>query len=204
MRPEARLITVEVDAADVERRLVAGELVCPACGGMLTPWGWARPRGLRGMEGTRLDVRPRRSRCSVCQVTHVLLPVSGLSRRADTAGVIGTGLEMKAAGAGHRRIAEWLGRPYSTVRGWLRAFAVRAAGVAGLFTSHLVALADDPSLVLPASAPSVFGDAVAAVIGAAMAVRDRFSVVTAPIWEVASAISRGLLLAPGWPPTTRR
>ncbi|MCX4515996.1 hypothetical protein OHA27_38495 [Streptomyces sp. NBC_01619] len=72
-----------------------------------------------------------------------------------------------------------------------------------MFTSHLVALAGDPSLALPAPARSVFADAVAAVIAAAMAVRGRFPVVTAPIWQVASAVSRGLLLAPSWPPPGR-
>ncbi|MFF3159996.1 hypothetical protein [Streptomyces sp. NPDC057910] len=72
-----------------------------------------------------------------------------------------------------------------------------------IFTSHLVALADDPSVVLPAPAASVFADAVAAVAAASMAVRVRFPVVTAPIWQVASAVSLGLLLAPGWPPPAR-
>ncbi|WP_406164475.1 helix-turn-helix domain-containing protein [Streptomyces sp. NBC_00996] len=134
----------------------------------------------------------------------MLLPVSGLSRRADVAEVIGAALEMKAAGAGHRTIADRLGRPATTVRGWLRRFAGRARLVAGVFTAHLVALADDPSAVLPAPAVSVFGDAVAAVIAAALAVKARFTVIAAPIWEVASAISRGLLLAPGWPPPARR
>ncbi|WP_338672579.1 helix-turn-helix domain-containing protein [Streptomyces sp. SCSIO 30461] len=129
----------------------------------------------------------------------MLLPVSGLSRRADVVEVIGAALEMKASGAGHRRIADLLGRPRSTVRGWLRRFAARAGAVAGFFTSHLVALADDPSVVLPAPAVSVFADAVAAVIAAAMAVRGRFPVVTAPVWRVASAVSRGSLLAPSWP-----
>lgn len=137
-------------------------------------------------------------------MTHVLLPVSGLSRRADVVEVIGAALQMKAAGAGHRRIADRLGRPHSTVRGWLRRFAARAALVAGVFTSHLVALADDPSVVLPAPAASVFGDAVAAVIAASVAVRVRFPMVAAPVWRVASAVSRGLLLAPGWPPPVRR
>ncbi|MGW1163304.1 helix-turn-helix domain-containing protein [Streptomyces sp. NPDC002513] len=117
--------------------------------------------------------------------------------------VIGAALEMKATGAGHRAIADWLGRPAATVRGWLRRFADRAAVVAGVFTAHLVALAADPARVLPVPAADVFGDAVAAVIAAAMAARVRFPVVTAPIWETASAISRGLLLAPGWPPSER-
>lgn len=118
--------------------------------------------------------------------------------------VIGAALQMKAAGAGHRTIAGRLGRPATTVRGWLRRFDSRARLVAGVFTAHLVALADDPSAVLPAPAVSVFGDAVAAVIAAAMAVKARFTVVAAPVWEVASAVSRGLLLAPAWPPPTRR
>jgi hypothetical protein len=136
-------------------------------------------------------------------MTHVLLPVSGLSRRADVVEVIGAALEMKAIGAGHRTIAGRLGRPATTVRGWLRRFAARAALVAGVFTSHLVAVAEDPAAVLPAPAPTVFADAVAAVIACGMAVRSRFSMVTAPIWRVASAVSRGLLLAPGRPPPTR-
>ncbi|MFK0297558.1 helix-turn-helix domain-containing protein [Streptomyces sp. NPDC090442] len=131
----------------------------------------------------------------------MLLPVSGLSRRADVAEVIGAALEMKAAGVGHRTIAGRLGRPEATVRGWLRRFAGRARLVAGVFTAHLVALADDPAVVLPAPAAGVFGDAVAAVIAAAMAVRSRFLVVAVPVWEVASAVSRGLLLAPAWLPS---
>jgi hypothetical protein len=132
-----------------------------------------------------------------------LLPVIGLSRRADVAEVIGAALEMKATGAGHRAIADWLGRPAATVRGWLRRFAARAAEVAGVFIAYLVTLADDPAEVLPAPAADVFGDAVAAVIAAAVAVRARFAVPAAPIWLVASAVSRGLLLAPGWPPPER-
>ncbi|MEU9546765.1 hypothetical protein [Streptomyces mirabilis] len=132
-----------------------------------------------------------------------MLPVSVLSRRADVVEVIGAALRMKAGGAGHRTIAGVLGRPATTVRGWLRRFAVRAALVAGFFTTQLVALADDPVLVLPVPAASVFADAVAAVIAVPMAVRARFPMVAAPIWQVASAVSRGSLMAPGWPPAVR-
>jgi hypothetical protein len=54
---------VGTDALEVERALLAGELVCP-CGGRLRPWGHARERVVRrlGREGRR---RPRRSRCGV-------------------------------------------------------------------------------------------------------------------------------------------
>ena len=50
-------------------------------------------------------------------MTHVLLAVSCLLRRADGVDVIGAALRMKAAGAGHRPIAGRLTRPASTVRG---------------------------------------------------------------------------------------
>ncbi|HEY5847812.1 MAG TPA: hypothetical protein VIT42_13585 [Microlunatus sp.] len=41
------MIMVCTDTAEVERRLSAGELVCP-CGGDLARWGYARPRTVRG------------------------------------------------------------------------------------------------------------------------------------------------------------
>ncbi|MET9452831.1 hypothetical protein [Streptomyces cinerochromogenes] len=43
-----------------------------------------------------------------------------LVRRADVAEVVGVGLELAAVGWGSRRIRERLGRPVTTVRGWLR------------------------------------------------------------------------------------
>ena len=58
-----------------------------------------------------LWIVPRRARCTGCRVTHVLLPVMLLVRRADTAAVIGAGLTAKATGVGHRLIAAVLGRP---------------------------------------------------------------------------------------------
>ncbi|MFF7191989.1 helix-turn-helix domain-containing protein [Streptomyces sp. NPDC008222] len=145
-------------------------------------------------------MRPRRARCTSCGTTHVLLEASALVRRADLAVVVGAGLELAASGWGHRRIAERLGRPVSTVRGWLRCWSRRAGRVAAVFTSLLVALADDPSVVLPAPAASVVGDAVAAVVGFAAAARARLSMPFAPTWRLVSAACHGRLLAPGWPP----
>src|SRR5690349_18125581 len=97
---------VGTDPVEVERRLNAGELVCP-CGGGLGPWGQARPRTVRGVG----LLRPRRARCLACRVTHVLLAVSCLARRADAAEVIGAAVRAKAAGEGHRPIAARLERP---------------------------------------------------------------------------------------------
>lgn len=74
--------------------------------------------GLSGQ--TRLFLRPRRTRCSGCGITHVLLAEELWPRRADAAVVIGAGLEIAALGMGHRRIAAHLGLAEGTVRGWLR------------------------------------------------------------------------------------
>jgi hypothetical protein len=188
------VLTVGVDAARVEGRLVRGELACPGCGGCLGPWGWARTRVLRGGGA----VRPRRSRCRSCGHSHVLLPVFALLRRADVVTVIGAALAAKAAGAGARTAAAAVGRPVETVRGWLRRFAGRAETVRVMFTALLVDAGVDP--VPPAASSSVFADAVAAVVGASVAVATRWpDVGEVPPWLLAVAVSGGRLLAPGWP-----
>lgn len=196
------MLTVNGDGVMVERQLADGELVCPGCGGALGGWGRARPRRVRVAEGPDAVVVPRRSRCRQCGATHVLLPVWCLSRRADEGAVIGAALVAAAAGGGHRKIAEGLGRPASTVRGWLRRFAGRAEAVRVFFTVLLVRTSPDP--VMPAGAASTVAAAVSAVAGAASAVAARWPVVgQVPVWTAASAASGGLLLAPGWPPAGR-
>ncbi|MCI0686306.1 MAG: hypothetical protein L0Y54_03575 [Sporichthyaceae bacterium] len=141
---------------------------------------------------------PRRSRCSLCLVTHVLLPVVALLRRADLAEVVGRALVAKARGSGARTIAALLGRPPDTVRGWLRRFDSRAEMVRRVFTGLLVDVAPDP--VVPAAMCSVFADAVAVVLGAARAVLIRWPRLgEVPAWQAASAASNGRLLSPSWP-----
>ena len=95
-------------------------------------------RVIRGESGIGWRLRPRRSRCGGCGVTHVLLPVSCLLRRADGVAVIWAALAASAAGAGYRKIAAGLGCPASTVRGWLARFAV--TGRAGPRAVHGVAV----------------------------------------------------------------
>lgn len=89
-RAEAPVLTVNADRDDVERRLGAGMLACPARGGLLAGWGQTRERMVRGRDGMR-RLAPRQARCHGCARTHVLLPVTCLSRRADEAVVIGWG-----------------------------------------------------------------------------------------------------------------
>jgi len=193
------VVTVEVSPVRVEMRLAAGGFACPGCGAGLRPWGWSRRRSVRDLRGLRLELTPRRSRCPGCGATHVLLPVTVLLRRADAVVVIGAALVARAAGSGHRVIAAGLGLPDQTVRGWLRRFAGRAGVVREVFTVLLVQVApSDP--VLPDPRGALFADGVAAVLAAAGAVTARWpEMVALSPWQVASALSGGRLLAPGWP-----
>ena len=196
------MLTVAAAAAVVESDLESGRLRCP-CGAVLVRWGHARVRSVRGLDGTGRGLRPRRARCSGCRVTHVLLPVFCLLRRAYSVAVIGAALTAKAArGSGHRPIGVLLGVPPGTVRGWLRRFAARAEAVRVFFTG--LAIATGVDVVPPGPAGPGSADAVAAVGVLLTATRQRFvgaglvGAVTG--WEVASAASGGRLLSPGWPP----
>jgi hypothetical protein len=143
------VLTVNADRGVVERQLGGGELACPSCGGVLARWGNGAARRVRVAEGPDVELVPRRSRCRGCGATHVLLPAWCLARRADAGEVIGFALEGKAAGSGHRLVAARLGRPASTVRGWLRAFASRAEQVRLVFHRAGGQLGDRPAAAGP-------------------------------------------------------
>ncbi len=191
------MLMVGTDGVEVERLLLSGELSCPACPGVLGPWGYARSRSSRGPVGT-VRHQPRRARCTSCRATHVLLPALWLLRRADAVVVIGAALEGQATGKGHRPLAAASGRPVSTVRGWLRRFAAGAEHTRVKFTRVLHALDPVASAVIPRG--TVVADAVEVIGRAAAAVVVRL----APVgpWEFAARASAGRLLAPpagvGW------
>lgn len=129
-------------------------------------------------------------------MTHVLLAVSCLLRRADGVEVFGAALRAKVSGSGDRRIAAQVQRPVSTVRGWLRVFARNAETVRAVFMALLVAL-DPLTGPLPVR-PSVVADAVEAVGACAAAARRRLGVVGAVSpWQLAAAVTGGGLLAAG-------
>jgi hypothetical protein len=185
-------VTVEADPVEVESRLTAGRVDCPGCPGVLRPWGWARPRRVHGIGGV---LRPRRGRCGGCLVTHVLLPVTVLLRRAYAGEVIGAALLARAGGHGHRWIGAVLQVPAATVRGWLRVVGGRLEAVRVRLWQVDVAV--------PQALGCAWRDLLAALGAATAAVTGRFGpfgvlgVVTA--WQVAVACSAGRLLAPGWP-----
>ncbi|KRE52949.1 hypothetical protein ASG92_25100 [Arthrobacter sp. Soil736] len=93
----------------------------------------------------------------------MLLEAGLAARRADAAAVIAAAVEAKTAAAqGHRRIAARLGRPASTVRGWLRAFAASAGAIAEEFTALAHRDGADAAGLWPAAAPTPAGRAFAA------------------------------------------
>ncbi len=192
-------MTVEADQVRVESRLAAGQVGCPDCSGALRPWGWGRARVVHGIAGA---LRPRRARCPRCLITHVLLPVMVLARRAYAVEVIGSVLLARAGGAGHRGISRTLEIPAATVRGWLRVMAGRLEPT----RLHLVQVACRAGVDRPV--PKTLGcpwrDLLAALGAATAAVTGRFGGlgVLGPVtaWQVAAACSGGRLLAPGWPP----
>jgi hypothetical protein len=185
----APVLIVGAEQARVEVELAGGLLGCPSCRGVLRPWGHARVRVLRCAAGVR-SLRPRRARCRACAGTHVLLPDVALLRRRDEVSVIGAAIEAKAAGAGHRWIAERLGVPKDTVRGWLRRLAARAEAIGSHFARWAFAL--DPELGAISPAGGVLADALEAIAVAVRAWVLRFG--SGEAWPVVSALSGGVLL----------
>jgi hypothetical protein len=183
------VLIVGIDEAAVEADLVAGRICCPNCELRLRPWGHGTEREVRLADRSELR-RPRRSICRACAATHVLVSEDTLLRRRDGVEVIGVALTAKARGHGHRKIAADLGRLPSTVRGWLRYFAVMAGAIREHFTRWAYAL--DPGHDRTWAGGSTFCDAVEAIgVAGAVAVR-RFG--PRSVWSLASVLTAGRLL----------
>lgn len=120
----------------------------------------------------------------------MLLPVRMLVRRRDAVDVIGAALAAKQTGAGHRSISLRVGVPSTTVRGWLRRFAVKAVFLAAQFTALAHVLDRDLGRIEPRGSPT--GNALEAIgVAAAAAVR-RFGS-SSPWWFASGASAGGLL-----------
>lgn len=117
--------------ADLGREVDPPRPPCPACGGRTQRWS-GYPRHVRD-DRDRLIWVPR-VRCTACGVTRALLPSFVPPHRWDTVVHVGRAVEHAASGLGHRRIAALLGRPDTTVRGWLR----RIRSVATALTTTLL------------------------------------------------------------------
>lgn len=188
------MLTVGLDSAAVEKALSCGGLRCPlaVCGLRLGPWGWARERVLRGVG----RLRPRRARCRGCLSTHVLLPASVLLRRADAVTVIGLALLAKAGGAGHRRIADRVGVPATTVRGWLRRIITVADQVLAVLAAAAAELGAEFMPPAPTADPVSSVVELLGALSRALTLRLGGSYSS---WRLAAVLSGGRLLAPAGP-----
>jgi hypothetical protein len=130
----------------------------------------------------------------------VLLPVVCLARRADGVEVIGSAFEAAARGVAQRRVAELVGRPASTVRGWLGRLACRAVRVRAAFAVLVRAL--DPGAPVVEVAGPVLAGPVAMVAAAAGAAGRRWAgrVPALSRWELASFVTHGELMLPSFTP----
>ncbi len=180
------MLIVKNDSELVETDLASGRFSCPKCGGVLARWGFARRRVLRDGQG----FRPRRGVCKTCGSTHVLLADVCLLRRRDSAEVIGA-LLSEGSGEDREKLAERLGVPRETVRGWWRRFGRRAESLRRHFTRWLLALL--PGSPAPDVAGSGRGDALEAIGLAARAASLRLGV--RPAWSWVSALTAGALLS---------
>ena len=199
------MVTVEVDPVRVESRLAAGGIACPTCGdGVLGGWGYAR---VRRIDGVGDPMRPRRARCRACAVTHVLLPVTVLVRRAYAAERIWAVLHRPRRGVGaspDRRESGGAG-----------------GDGAGLAAPRSRAAGGDPVVVSAGGGDRWGGCADPGRVRVPLAGcagrrsgRDARRSGSASVWlgllgavtpdRVAVAASSGRLLAPGWPELLNR
>ena len=181
------------DTAAARYALARRKLRCPDCGQALKPWGRARERTVRGLGGELVMVRPDRTPCAGCRVTHVVLDAGLLPRRAYAAGLIGQALVAAALGSGHRRVACDLAVPAGTVRGWIRGARRSAAQLRITGIRTVVAIDQD---ALPARVrPDELGCALEHLGAAAMVLGRRFGLQHTSPWARINVLTRGRLLA---------
>jgi hypothetical protein len=124
----------------------------------------------------------------------VLLPASVLPRRADSSESVGMALLPAATGRGHRPIAQTLGVPADTARGWLRRARQQAPWLGALATR--LAYQTDPELGAIWPRRSALADAVEALGQAAAALTRWPGLLASSPWHLIVAFTRGRLLAP--------
>ena len=184
------------------QQVEVGEHACPGAdcerrrlGGWSGYWRWVRGPGTG-------QVWIRRGRCSRCLRSHALLPDFLLERRLDAVEVIGHALALGIVGGlGIRSVADRLGVPMTTARGWRRRFQLRAPALAAALVAVAVHL--DPTAVLV----STDGEAAALeALGAAwQRARTRFGEGVPGVWRLCSLISGGQALGTNrGPPFARR
>ena len=135
-----------------------------------------------------------RLRCGRCEVSHALLPAFVLAWRLDVAEAVGAVIGQVADGAcGVRPAAARMRVPYTTARGWVRRFRVRAPELGVTFAALAVELGGQA--IAPAEQDGRFAlAAINAAFGAATGLPGWLAVGR---WRFASSVSGGRLIAAG-------
>lgn len=184
-----------LDPSTVEADLDSGAVSCPhrGCDGQLGPWGHARTRRLRLRRGQTQAHTPRRARCRTCRRTQVLHSPRSYPRRPDTAETVATALLAAAEGLSHRRVAEQVDLPATTVRGWIRRAKTNSETVRVDATIATYTL--DPGAGPFGPTRSPLGDMLDAVGRSVAAYISRVGTVADP-WHLTVALTGGGILAP--------
>jgi transposase-like protein len=183
--------TLSVDAyAAAGKEVEVPRPDCPSCLEPMTFWsGYSR---FVRHDGRAHKVWVARGLCSACAVTHALLPGFVAKNRLDSIETIGAALEPVVSGEdGVRPVAERLGVPHSTVRGWVRRFGRRAASLALSFAALAVELGGEA--VTPRGDPR--RDALAAMTVAWRAVTGLPGWLAVGPWRFCSSVCGATLVA---------
>jgi transposase-like protein len=183
--------SLSVDAyAEAGRALEVPRPDCPSCSQPMTRWS-GYLRHVRAQEVCRRIFVPR-VRCGGCASTHALLPAFLLVGRLDVVESIGEVIVTVAAGgSGVRPVAERLGVPHTTARGWWRRFKAGAMAVAVGFAALAVELGGEA--LSPAKRLEAWAlETIAAAWRAAVALPGW--ALLGP-WRFVSAVAGGRLIA---------
>lgn len=172
--------------------LARRKLGCPDCRNPLRPWGHARERTIRDLDGAVLAIRPDRAMCTGCRATHVVLDAGLLPRRAYTAGLIGQALVAAVRGHGHRPIARDLAVPAGTVRGWIR--CARRSAVQLRVTGIRAVLASGHDELLAWGRTGELGGALEHLAAAALVTGRRYGLEHTSWWARINVLTGGRLL----------
>lgn len=133
-----------------------------------------------------------RVRCGACAKTDAMLPAFVFLGRLDVVETVGAVVEAVVTGVGGvRPVAAAFAVPHSTARGWVRRFAVRAAGWSVAFAALAVELGGE----VIAGVGDVAGNALVAIGAAFEAARSLVGWDRLGRWRFVSAVSGATLLA---------
>ena len=148
---------LSVDAyAAAGRDVEVPPAMCPACAVLMSRWPgyWRFVREA----GRCSQVFIRRGICGTCGSTHALLPAFLVRNRLDVVETIGTVVEaVTERRSGVRPAADAADVPYTTARGWVRAFTLNAGRLATGFAALAVELGSEITAGAVQSAPGALG-----------------------------------------------